>query len=479
MGEPPIRLYDTRTRALTEVAPREPGVVRMYTCGPTVYNYTHIGHLRPALVGDVLSRLLRRRGYQVHWVSNFTDVDDRIIARAQQEGVPAEQYAGRYIADYLDNMAALGVRGVERFARVTEHIPDIVAMVEGLVAGGFAYPLDGDVYFAVQSKADYGQLSGRTLAEMQAGARVAVDERKRHPMDFALWKAAKPGEPAWPSPWGPGRPGWHIECSAMSLRYLGNGFDIHGGGDDLIFPHHENEIAQSEAFTGERPFVRIWLHNAMVQVDHEKMSKTAGNFVPLHELVRQNPAGALRHFVLSTHYRKPLQYSVSAIAEARRGWNRLVEARAAWREALGAANGGGVAADPATIGSFLADLADDLNTAGALGCLFELVRAGNAALARGDGAGLGPALEALEECGEVLGLWEGVDAAAAPAGGKVAPALVELLLDLRREARAYRDWAMADHIRDGLAASGILLEDTAAGTRWKWTETPFSGGGAR
>ena len=508
MGQADIRLYDTLTGGLVGLQTREPGVVRMYTCGPTVYNYTHIGHLRPVLVADVLARHLRARGMRVIWISNFTDVDDRIIAKANAEGIPPQALSQRYIEDYLHNLEALGIRGVERFCRVTDHIPDIVEMIRGLVEKGFAYPVDGDVYFAVESKSDYGKLAGRTLGEMRAGARVEVDERKRHPMDFALWKAAKPGEPSWPSPWGPGRPGWHIECSAMSLRYLGDGFDIHGGGSDLVFPHHENEIAQSEAFTGNQPFVRIWLHNAMVQVDGEKISKSLGNFIPLRDLVTAHPTGALRYFVLSTHYRKPLQFSEHALTEARKAWMRLGDARRAWRTAVA---GHGlvppapgqplvrvetvetepsrapvdVRAVPATQPprplpdvaaaceqAFLTALDDDLNTAGALGQLFELVRAGNAAVAEGrDGDGVRAALEVLERCGEELGLWEG-DAAPAEgdAGRSRADDLVALLLDLRNEARAYRDWATADRIRAGLAEIGVLLEDTPRGTQWRWED---------
>ncbi len=490
MSQAGIRLHDTRSGALTALVPREPNVVRMYTCGPTVYNYTHIGHLRPALVGDVLARLLRYRGYRVLWVSNFTDVDDRIIARANEEGITPKEFAGRYINDYLESMEALGIRGVECYARVTDHIPDIVAMVQRLVERGYAYSIEGDVYFAVEAKSDYGKLSGRTLGEMQAGARVAVDVRKRHPMDFALWKAAKPGEPAWASPWGPGRPGWHIECSAMSLRYLGDRFDIHGGGDDLIFPHHENEIAQSEAYTGSEPFVQIWLHNAMVQVGHEKMSKSLGNFVRLSELVRRYPAGALRQFVLSTHYRKPLQYSADAMQEAQRSWSRLVEARAAWREALAgpgappeanATNdgaGGLVALAKRAAEGFEAALADDLNTSEAFGYLFELVRTGNRAMASGRGRELGPALAALESCGDLLGLWQ--DAAVSSGGRREdsSRGLVELLIELRAEARRYRDWATADRIRDGMAGLGIALEDTPQGTRWKWLSESVSASGA-
>ena len=485
-GDGAIRLYDTLTATTRPLRTREPGVARMYTCGPTVYNYTHIGHLRPAMVADVLARHMRARGLVVHWVSNFTDVDDKIIARAAEEGIPPDTLAQRYVDDYLDNMRALGIDGVEHYARVTGHIPEVVAMVDGLVAKGFAYAVDGDVYFAVEAKADYGKLAKRSLAEMQAGARVAVDPRKRHPMDFALWKAAKPGEPSWPSPWGPGRPGWHIECSAMSLRYLGEDFDIHGGGNDLIFPHHENELAQSEAFTG-RPFVRIWLHNAMVQVDQQKMSKSLSNFVPLRELVAAHHPGALRLFMLGTHYRKPLQYSVAALAEAERAFGRVSAARANWAERVGAREGtaadGGLAPLADRLArAFDAALDDDLNTAGALGHLFELVRAGNAAVADGTGGGgLAIALAALERMGECFRLWA-EDRLVAKVGAPVADraaALVQMLVDLRAEARAYRDWSAADRIRRGLGELGVVLEDQADATRWRWTapaDTPGAGG---
>ncbi len=503
-----IRLFDTLSGGVKPLVPSHPGLVRMYTCGPTVYNFTHIGHLRPALVGDVLARHLERRGYRVLWVSNFTDIDDRIIARAAEQGVSATTFADRYIADYLHNLALLGIDRIERFARVTEHIPDILEMVSTLVERGYAYAVEGDVYFSVTAKRDYGKLSGRSLDDMQAGARIAVDPRKRHPMDFALWKAAKPQEPHWESPWGPGRPGWHIECSAMSLRYLGDGFDIHGGGGDLIFPHHENEIAQSEAFMGTEPFVHIWLHNAMVEVEGEKISKSQGNFVPLRDLVRQYTPGVLRQFVLSTHYRKPLQYSDAALRETQRAWNRLRSARQAWESVLGGVVPPGepapvqmetvdsVAADAAPTpvaaaaagleqaaaaadDAFRAALDDDLNTAGALGVLFDLVRRGNGAVAAAPAGalprGLASALSVLRRCGDTLGLWEGAGVGPVVAAGDDparSSALVELLLQVRADARAYRDFAMADRIRAALAAAGVQVEDTPQGTRWVWGGAP-------
>ncbi|MBX5475636.1 MAG: cysteine--tRNA ligase [Clostridia bacterium] len=480
-----LRLYNTLTRRVEPFVPREPGRATMYTCGPTVYDYTHIGHLRPALVSDVLARWLRRLGYEVRYISNFTDIDDKIIERAQREGVGYRDVAERYIADYLENMRALGIDQVDRYVRATDHIPQIVRMIETLVEKGYAYPLDGDVYFDVTRDEDYGKLSGRSLDQMMAGARVKVDERKRNPMDFALWKAAKPGEPAWPSPWGPGRPGWHIECSAMTLEYLGSGLDIHAGGDDLIFPHHENEIAQSECFTGEAPFARYWLHNAMVQINEEKMSKSLGNIVALRDLVRRHPAPVLRMFILSTHYRKPLNYSEAAIEEARRAWERLANARAAVAAALaeGAAPAGSAASGEgeADLGraaaeareAFAAAMNDDLNTPLALAALFELARAANSALVAPGAPGAAPedlraALSAFDELGDVLGLWTGAGTTAAASRDGVADRLVEILVRLRAEARAARDWSLADRIREDLASVGVVLEDLPQGTRWKW-----------
>jgi cysteinyl-tRNA synthetase len=493
-----LQLYNTLTRRKEPFVPGEPGRVRMYDCGPTVYSYTHIGHLRPALVADVLARYLRSLGFEVAHITNFTDVDDRIIQRANEEGVTPDTVANRYIADYLDCMRRLGITTVERYVRVTEHIPDIVAMIERLVANGHAYPLDGDVYYDVTSKADYGKLAGRSLDEMLAGARVAVDERKRHPMDFALWKGAKPGEPAWPSPWGPGRPGWHIECSAMSLRYLGDGFDIHAGGDDLIFPHHENEIAQSEAFTGHAPFVRYWVHNGMLQIDQTKMSKSLGNFIRLHELLDRFPAPAVRLFMLTTQYRKPMNYSEAAIAEAERGWARLRQAREHLRQALGAPAPKRApvaveeervdAEDPhagsagergrlvpagalreavaACQAAFTAAMDDDLNTAGALGAVFDLVRAINTELAGARAREvLAEAEAALDGMLDVLGLRDAPPAA--DRDDRLVDGLMALVLDLREEARSYRDWAAADRIRARLAAMGVTVEDTSDGPRWQ------------
>ncbi|MBX6350461.1 MAG: cysteine--tRNA ligase [Clostridia bacterium] len=520
-----MRLYNTLTRSLEEFVPRDPEQVGVYACGPTVYDYTHVGHLRPALLGDVLVRWLRRKGYRVRYVVNFTDVDDRIIERARQEGVPFRQYAERYIEDYLENMRAFGLDQVDLYVRATDHIPQMIEIVEGLVAKGHAYVVDGDVYFDVRSDPDYGRLSGRSLEEMLAGARVRVDERKRHPADFALWKAAKPGEPAWPSPWGPGRPGWHIECSAMTRTYLGHGFDLHLGGEDLVFPHHENEMAQSECFAGEAPLARFWLHNAMVEIADEKMSKSLGNIVALRDLRGRVPAGALRLFLLSVHYRKPMAYSEEGLAEAERAWRRLANAREALFAALAAAGpagpggemrpGGGAPSDgraqaapeaplareaQRAAESFQAAMDDDLNTPLALAALFDLARQANAALhareaerapvgreggggeaAGGVGGEAEPArapaspgapegareaLARLDELGGLLGLWG--PEPRAPRADDRAERLLRILLQLRDEARQARDWNLADRIRDDLESVGVLVEDTPRGTRWRW-----------
>ncbi len=389
-------------------------------------------------------------------------------------------------------MDALGIDQVDLWVKVTEHIPDIVEMIRVLEQKGFAYAVDGDVYYDVTRLPDYGKLSRRSLEEMIAGARVAVDERKRHPMDFALWKAAKPGEPSWPSPWGPGRPGWHIECSAMSLKYLGNGFDIHGGGDDLIFPHHENEIAQSEGYTGQPPFVRYWVHNGMIQINQEKMSKSLGNFVTVSEILERYSPQAVRLFMLSTHYRNPLNFSWDALEDAARAWNRLENAIAE-ATALAPAGGdgagdGGAAGEEPPGGaaeelhraiaeaerSFTAAMDDDFNTALALASLFDLGRAINAflnsSLSRTEGpyrALVARAGHVLERLAGVLGLRRRERRAGQTADAGLIAGLVELLVELRQQARQEKDWPRADFIRDRLAALGITLEDTPHGTRWR------------
>src|SRR5438552_7569195 len=317
-----MRVYNTMTRSKEELVPLVPGEIRMYSCGVTVYDLSHVGHARMLIVFDVISRYLRFAGYRVTFVRNFTDVEDKILRRANQEGVPAREISERYIAAFREDVAALGALPPEVEPKATDHVTEMVALIEKLVAGGYAYVVDGDVYFEIRRFPAYGKLSGKNLEDLLAGARVEVDERKRDPRDFALWKGAKPGEPAWDSPWGPGRPGWHIECSAMSIRYLGESFDIHGGGEDLIFPHHECEIAQAEGVTG-KPFARYWLHNGMVNLGREKMSKSLGNTLWIREILKRHDAAALRLWILRTHYRNPLEYAEERLSEASRALERL------------------------------------------------------------------------------------------------------------------------------------------------------------
>jgi cysteinyl-tRNA synthetase len=463
-----LRIYNTLTRQKEEFQPLEPGVVKMYVCGPTVYADAHVGHAMSALVFDIVRRYLIYKGYDVRFVMNFTDVDDKIIQRARQSGIDPFALAEHYIQQFQEQLRALNVLPATVHPRATQTIPQIQQMIQGLIEKGYAYaPGNGDVYYRVTRKPDYGKLSGRKLEEMQAGARIEVGEQKEHPMDFALWKAAKPGEPAWDSPWGKGRPGWHIECSAMNLAYLGEQIDIHGGGNDLIFPHHENEIAQSEAYTG-KPFVRYWMHNGMLQLGGEKMSKSLGNLVTIEEFLKEHEGDVMRMLVLNGNYRAPLSFTPEAIEAAEKGLERL---RSALRPAAPAA--AGVAAEvaealknqaEATRQAFEQAMDDDFNTAAALAALFELVRAINTA--RDQGATqeqLQPAQEMLLRLAGVLGL--------RLEKKKEAPDVVpfvELLIEVRNELRKQKLWALSDLIRDRLKALGILLEDTREGTTWRW-----------
>jgi cysteinyl-tRNA synthetase len=442
-----------------------------------VYDLSHVGHARSALVFDVIRRYLRHRGYQVRLVRNFTDVDDKIIARARQEGVSPGELAERYIEENRKDMAALGVAEADVEPKATEHIPQMIHLIERLVAKGVAYRLDGDVYFEVKRYPPYGRLSGANPDDLRAGARVEVDERKRDPLDFALWKASKEGEPAWPSPWGPGRPGWHIECSAMSMHYLGESFDIHGGGEDLIFPHHENEIAQSEAVTG-RPFVRYWIHNGFVNLGAEKMSKSLGNILTVKELLRRHDPEAFRLYVLGTHYRNPLDFATERVVEAARALERF---RNLFEEADRLAAKGTPA--PGGDQGLLQEVAaarrrfeevmdDDFNTAQALAVLFDfahLLQTFRSRVTQGQVA-VGPFLLGVGELltlGRVLGLFEG----ASRPSSLVAPELrakAEALVNARSEARKRQDWASADRLREELARLGVVVEDGPEGTTWKW-----------
>ncbi|HET7875223.1 MAG TPA: cysteine--tRNA ligase [Methylomirabilota bacterium] len=468
----PVRIFNSLTRRKEELVPLEPGTVRMYVCGVTVYDLCHIGHARSAIVFDVIRRYLRFRGFKVTFIKNFTDVDDKIIKRANEEGASSQEISERYIAECRTDMAALGVLPGDVEPKATEHIPEMLALIEGLVKKGVAYVVDGDVYFEVKRFPTYLRLSGKNMEELLAGARVEVDERKRDPLDFALWKASKPGEPSWPSPWGPGRPGWHIECSAMSMRYLGQSFDVHGGGEDLIFPHHENEIAQSEAATG-RPFVRYWIHNGFVNLGSEKMSKSLGNILTIKEMVRRHDPEAIRLYLLGTHYRHPLEFNDERIVDSARALGRL---RGLKEEADRLAAKGTPAPGPdqglfdevaAQRARFEAAMDDDFNTPQALGVLFDLARLLYTArdqVAEGR-MGAGAFLMGVSELltlGRALGLLE---SAARPAA-EIHPELrsrIESLVYLREEARKRRDFAEADKLRQEIARLGFTVEDRPDG----------------
>lgn len=458
-----LRLYNTLTRQKETFEPLVPGQVTMYVCGPTVYDNAHVGHAMSSLVFDIIRRYLEFRGYQVRHVMNYTDVDDKIIQRANAMGMPPVQLAEKYIDQYMEHLQALNVLPATVYPRATQEIPYIIQMITNLGENDCAYEVDGDVYFRVQHDADYGKLSGRHLEDMQAGARISVDERKEHPMDFALWKASKPGEPAWDSPWGPGRPGWHIECSVMSMHHLGEQIDIHGGGNDLIFPHHENEIAQTESVTG-KPFARYWVHNGMMQLSGEKMSKSLGNLVTIEEFLSQHEGDVLRMMVLNSSYRNPLTFSDDVIAQAARALERL---RGALRPATGSGPVGELLTGQmeVTRQGFTEAMDDDFNTAGAMGHLFDLARTINQSRDLGASAeALAPAQDLLRQFMGVLGLRTEKsvtqDAQAAP--------FIDLLLEVRQELRQQKLWALSDLVRDRLNEIGVVIEDSKEGTTWRW-----------
>ncbi len=464
-----LRIYNTLTRRKEEFQTLEPGIVKMYVCGPTVYAAAHIGHAMSVIVFDIIRRYLEYRGYAVRHVMNYTDVDDKIIQRANALGVDPFALAEAYIQEFRQHLVDLNVLPASANPRATRTMDKIQAMIQGLIDQGYAYVAgNGDVYFRVTRFEHYGKLSGRRLEDMQAGARIDIGEEKEHPMDFALWKAAKPGEPAWDSPWGKGRPGWHIECSAMNLSELGEQIDIHGGGNDLIFPHHENEIAQSEAFTG-KPFARYWVHNGMLQLGGEKMSKSIGNLVTIEEFLAHHEGDVLRMLVLNGSYRAPLTYSEESLEAAERGLERL---RSALRPAPASAPGAPqealtalAAHSRASQDAFLAAMDDDFNTAGALAALFDLTRALNAARDAGaTGDQLRPAQMTLRTLTGVLGLRLNEKKVTDARVDRV----VDLLVEVRAKLRQQKNWAMSDLVRDRLGELGIILEDGKEGTTWRW-----------
>ena len=463
-----LRIYNTLTRKKEEFQTLEPNVVRMYVCGVTVYNEAHVGHAMSALVFDIIRRYLEYRGYEVRHVMNYTDVDDKIIARANQLKEDPFKLAQRYINDYAEHLRELNILPATKNPRATQTMAEIQSMVKGLVDKGYAYAApNGDVYFLVTKDKDYGKLSGSKLDEMQAWARIEVGESKEHPMDFTLWKAAKPGEPAWDSAWGKGRPGWHIECSAMNLAEFGEQIDIHGGGNDLIFPHHENEIAQTETLTG-KPFARFWIHNGMLQLAGEKMSKSLGNIISIKDFLAKREADVMRMLVLNGSYRAPLMFNEETLDAAEKSVARL---KSGFRPAAPSSQGlskeaasAFKAQAEATRTAFTEAMDDDFNTPLAIAALFELIKSINTA--RDQGANdeqLQPAQAVLRELSGVLGL-----RLAEKVGTGEAQGFIELLVEIRKEVRKQKLYALSDLIRDRLHSLGVSIEDTKDGTTWRW-----------
>ena len=474
-----MKLYNTMTNKIEEFKTIEENKVKMYVCGPTVYNYIHLGNARPIVVFDTLARYFKYKGMEVDYVQNFTDVDDKIINAANREGVTWKEISDRYIAAYFKAMDALNVRRADVFPRVSETMAEIIRMIETLIERGFAYVTGaGDVYYRVEAFAHYGRLSGRSLEDMEAGARVEVNETKHHPMDFALWKAAKPGEPSWDSPWGKGRPGWHIECSAMSVKYLGEVFDFHGGGNDLIFPHHENEIAQAEpCIDGDEKFARYWLHNGFITIDNEKMSKSKNNFFTVKDILKEFPGEVIRFFILQTHYRSPLDFSDERLHEAQAALDRLHNVHDVIVEFSSREGTADTAAELAAqaetfLHDFDAAMDDDFNTALAISQMFGLAKEINRyhqEVERGtsfDAANFKKAADAFYTMAEIIGIFEQEEMVA---DDGLADALMDIIIGIRQEARAAKNWAVADKIRDGLKNAGVVIEDTPTGVRWKRT----------
>ena len=472
-----LKLYNTMTRQKEQFQPRESKKVAMYVCGPTTYNYFHAGNGRMFVVFDMIRRYLMYKGYEVRYVQNFTDVDDKIIQRGNVEGMEPLALGQKYIEEYFKDALALNLLPATVHPKATEHIPEMIEIIQGLMDNGLGYEVEGDVYFAVDQFPNYGKLSGRTLEDMKAGARVEVDERKHYPMDFALWKKAKPGEPAWESPWGLGRPGWHIECTAMSLKYLGAGFDIHGGGEDLAFPHHENEIAQTEGYLKGQTFARYWMHNAFLTINQEKMSKSLGNFFTVRELLVNYPGEVIRFYLLGTHYRSPLDFNDQNLVMAQKGLERLQTSVRLAQEAIervGSLNNEPSQAELLKAASdareaFEKAMDDDFNSALAYAALFELAKTMNGYVQEHptSSEGLVQAQKTLIELGEVLGFDLLHPANIQVEDEEMMAQIMDAVLQIRSRSRQKKDWEMADFIRDVMKEKGILIEDTPQGARWQ------------
>jgi cysteinyl-tRNA synthetase len=459
-----VRIYNTQTRTIEPLETIEPGIVRMYVCGVTPYAKAHIGHAMSAIVFDVIKRYLTYRGYMVRHVTNFTDIDDKIIARANREGISADTLTEQLIAEWHRETAALNVLPADVYPRATQEVDRIIEMIEGLIRNGNAYQVEGDVYFRVRSFEEYGKLSHRSLDDLLAGARIEVDERKDDPLDFALWKATKPGEPWWDSPWGKGRPGWHIECSAMCSHHLGGLVDIHGGGADLIFPHHENEIAQSEAYLEMEPFSRYWVHNGLLQLGGEKMSKSIGNLVTVEELIEQKRTAAFRLQVLQSHYRAPLTFTDEGLEAAHRGLERI-------RAALDV---DAIASEPVSLDPDIAEktceifqsaMDDDFDTPTAIAAIFNLARAINRSAGHSASTdSLDTARSTLQSLLDMLGIAPDADV---DSDMLDAAPFIDLLLRIREQLRASKHWNEADSIRNGLSELGVTIADSPEGASWR------------
>ncbi|MDN5332658.1 MAG: cysteinyl-tRNA synthetase [Tepidanaerobacteraceae bacterium] len=463
-----MKIYNTLTKRKEEFRPLNDNKVTIYACGPTVYDYFHVGNARVFITFDMVRNYLKYKGYDVKFVQNFTDIDDKMIKRANEEGITVKELGDRFIEEYFKDADALNIQRADVHPRATEHIQDIIEFIKVLIEKGYAYVVDGDVYFSAKSFPGYGKLSGQNLEELEAGARVEPGEKKKDPMDFALWKARKPGEPAWPSPWGEGRPGWHIECSVMAVKHLGETIDIHGGGPDLIFPHHENEIAQSEAVTG-KPFARFFMHVGYLNINNEKMSKSLGNFFTVREILKEYEAEVLRFLMLSSHYRSPINFSKELMEQSKNALERLYTAlyamehleKVAPERPLSIKEEEYLKKQLENKNKFIESMDDDFNTASAIAAIFDIVREFNVNLNENSSKeAVKRTKELVLELGGVLGLFS-----------RFQPELldeeIERMIKERQEARKAKNYALADKIRDELKARGIIIEDTPTGTRWR------------
>ena len=473
-----LRIYNSLTNQVDEFVPIEDGKVSMYNCGPTVYDYFHIGNARTFLIADIMRRYLEYKGYQVKFVQNFTDIDDKIINRANEEGVSASELSSRYIEAYFEDSEKLGIRPADVHPKATDHIPEIIQLIERMVDKGIAYEVDGDIYYRIHKFLDYGKLSNRKPEDLLSGARVDINKRKENPRDFDLWKNVKPNEPSWSCPWGCGRPGWHIECSAMAIKHLGESIDIHAGGQDLQFPHHENEIAQSEVLTG-KTFARYWVHTAFLRIGGNRMGKSEQNFIFVRDALKDYSAEAIRHFLVSAHYRSPLDYNVTSLSDSDSAIRRLNNCLERIRPYSELADSGIstndseiILATAEMVTNFELAMDEDFNTALAMGEIYKLVGHVNRFLTQEkliqvDQVALGVVYQSLIKVCMVLGIYTELESMA-NGNTRLVNQLMELVIDIRNDSRLRKDWVMADKVRDRLYEVGIELRDTPSGTNWEW-----------